>query len=66
MLHGNRAWRASRRPGMPVRICARADYSRQQFGQLATTTPTPTETAKITSRISPMSHCRRKNYGSHH
>jgi hypothetical protein len=41
-------------------------YNWQQFGQLATTKPTPIETVKITSRISPMSHCRRKNYGSHH
>ncbi len=43
-----------------------ATYNWQQCGQLATTTPTPTESAKIASRISPISHCRRKNYGSRH
>jgi hypothetical protein len=41
-------------------------YSWQQFGQLATTTPTATEIAKITTRISPISHCRRKNYAPNH
>jgi hypothetical protein len=43
-----------------------AAYSWQQFGQLATTTPTATESAKITTRNTAISHCRRKNYGSHH
>jgi hypothetical protein len=51
---------------MPHRNKPRAGYSWQQCGQLATTTPTLTETAKITSRISPINHCRRKNSGSRH
>jgi hypothetical protein len=51
----------------PVRKSSVArGYKPQQFGQLATTMPTPIESAPITARISPMSHCRRKNYGSHH
>jgi hypothetical protein len=38
----------------------------QQFGQLATHTPTAADTAKITTSTTAISHCRRKNYGSHH
>jgi hypothetical protein len=38
----------------------------QQFGQLATKMPTAADTTKITTSITAISHCRRKNYGSHH
>jgi hypothetical protein len=41
-------------------------YSWQQFGQLATSTPTVTAITNITSKISAISHCRRKNLWLHH
>jgi hypothetical protein len=45
-----------------------SDQSWQQFGQLATHTPTAADTAKITTSTTAISHCRRrrKNSGSHH
>jgi esterase/lipase superfamily enzyme len=49
-----------------VIVCEPRCYRWQQCGQLATTTPTVTAMAKITTRISPISHCRRKNFGPRH
>jgi hypothetical protein len=47
-------------------LAAAGRYSWQQFGQLATTTPTAPAMRKITSNIRPISHCRRKNLWLHH
>jgi hypothetical protein len=47
-------------------VSAADRYSWQQFGQLATTTPTLTAMMKITSNTRPISHCRRKNLWLHH
>ena len=46
--------------------CEPRAYSWQQFGQLATTTPTVTAITKITTSTSPISHCRRKNLWLRH
>jgi hypothetical protein len=52
--------------GRRVALSPADRYSWQQFGQLATTTPTVTAITKITTNISPISHCRRKNLWLRH